>query len=431
MKSEIVENSGLKRVLKVSVDPAEVTKALDSEFSKIQKDVALKGFRKGKAPMDQVKAMYGEKVSQTVLETLVNANYFDALQEHSLSPITLPKIDVADKPQEGEGEVGGFTFTAEFEVKPEIKIGDLSKLTVTKEVAEVTDEKVDNVIEQIKASQAEVTPLLEDRPAKEKDWVKLDFTGILEDGTKVPNGESKDFLLELGSGSLIPGFEDGIAGMKIGEEKTLNLKFPDDYFEDSLAGTPVNFLVKLNSINKKDFPEINDDFAKKAGPFNSLQELKDKIKEDTKASEEKRVEQKLNDDLLNGLGDIHDFDLPDSIVLQQAESFKNSTTQRLMSQGFDQTKLDEYHSKWEDEYKENAKKSVKLSLLVEAIAQQENLFPKENDISEYFDKLSSETGIDTEKIKSYYAPNEKQRELEFKLMEENVISFLKDKATIS
>lgn len=429
MKSQIIENKGLKRVLKVELDKTEVSTALEKEFLKIQRTVELKGFRKGKAPMEQVKAAYASKVSQSVLETLVNENYFNALDEHKLVPIAMPKIDVDQNPTE---DSGGFSFTAEFEVKPEIKLGDLSKIKVTKGTPEVKDEDINMVIERARESKAAVNPVLEDRPAQMKDWVKIDFAGVLKSsGEPVENGSAKDFLLELGGKSLIEGFEEGIVGMKVGQEKTLSLKFPTEYFQNELAGQPVDFTVKLNSINKKDFPEINDAFAKEASGLDSLEAFKKQVKEDLMSKKKESVEQKLSDDLLNALEEMHEIEIPESIITQQAENFKSSTSQRLMQQGMDEKSVEDYHKKWEGDYRNNAVKSVKVSFLVEALATKEGLYPNDEKLTEYFADLSTKTGIAIDKIKSYYGGPEKQRELEFKIMEENVVAFLREKATIA
>lgn len=428
MKSEIIENNGLKRVLKVNVPKETVADALEKEFKSIQRKVEIKGFRKGKAPLDQIKAMYGSKVSQTVLEDLVNENYFNALNEHSLSPIAMPKIDMVD----GEKTDGGFSFTAEFEVKPEIKLKEVSSLKVSKEKVEVSSEDIEKHLEQIRASKAEVTPLLEDRAAKEGDWVKIDFAGTLtETNTPVENGTAKDFLLELGGKSLIEGFEDGVIGMKVGSEKTLSLNFPKDYFQSELAGKPVDFLVKLNSINKKDFPELNDAFAKEVSNFDSLDAFKEQIKKDLLTSKEKQVEQKLSDSLLVEYAKMHDIDLPESVINQQTESFKASTEQRLIQQGLNESDLASYHEKWNDDYRQNAEQSIKVSFVIDALAQQKNLYPSKEDIAKYYEELSTKTGIPTDKIRTYYNGPEKQRELEFKLMEEKVVEYLKENAQIN
>jgi len=431
MKSELIENVGLKKKLKISVTPEEVAKALDVELQKIQKTAHLKGFRKGKAPMEQIKAAYGGKASQSVLETLVNDNYISALKEHDLTPIVMPKIDMDQKPSADEEKNGGFTFTAEFEVRPEITLKSLSEIKVKAPSHEVKDEDVTKELEIARAQKAEVVAVFEERPAKEKDWVKIDFAGTMtETGKALDNGTANDFLLELGSNSLIPGFEDGILGMKVGAQKTLSLNFPEDYFQKEIAGKGVDFLVTLKSINKKDLPELNDEFAKEMAGVDSLQAFKDQIKERLETQAKQKAEAELNTALLVQFEEIHDIDIPQTLVDEQVRSLKMNTEQRLIQQGMPKGEIEDYHSKWEDNYKTDAIKGVKTSFLVESLARQEKLQPTPEDITSYFADLSDKTNIAMDKIKSYYAGPEKQSELEFKLMEEKVLSYLKDNATI-
>lgn len=431
MKSELIENNGLKKKLKIEVSPEEVNQALEKEFAKIQNTVHLKGFRKGKAPISQIKTMYGGEASQKVLESLVNENYISALKKHELTPVVMPEIDVDQNSATDDGKEGGFSFTAEFEVRPEIELKDLSQIKVKEVLPEVTEEQINQEIEKARESKAQVTQVFEDRPAKEKDWVKIDFEGfMMPSGEPLENGTAKDFLLELGSSSLIPGFEDGIIGMKPGEEKTLSLSFPEDYFQKEIAGQNVDFKVKLNTLNKKDFPELNDEFAKEASGLDSLQAFKDQIKTRLMDQAKQKAQADLNNALLTGLEQIHDIEVPQKIVQEQAENFKQTTAQRLQQQGMSEADIAEYNTKWSENYEKDALKGVKTSFLVEALASKEKLYPTPEDVSEYFADLSKKTGIAMDKITEYYSGKEKMNELEFKLMEEKVVNFLKEKATI-
>ena len=198
-----------------------------------------------------------------------------------------------------------------------------------------------------------------------------------------------------------------------------------------MAGKPVDFKVKLKSLNKKEFPEIDDALAKEVAGLDSLEAFKKQISEEAKTKKEQSAEQKLSDDLLNAFSDLHEIEIPESIIEQQSQNFKESTSQRLIQQGMSTDGVEDYHKKWEGDYRNNAIKSVKVSFLVEALASKENLYPNEESLETYFAELSEKTGIDTAKIKSYYGGPEKQRELEFKIMEENVVKLLKEKATIS
>ncbi len=422
MKSEIIKNTGLKRIIRVELDKIEVTAALEEEFKKVQKTVALKGFRKGKVPLDQVKAMYSSKISQDVLENLVNKSYLDALDTHKLTPILMPKINVDEKTS--NNSLGGFSFTAEFEVKPEIKLNDLTKISVTEEKVNVTDTQINEVLKRAAESKAKVTPITSNRPAQINDWVKIDFQGTLcATNTPVKNGSSKDFLLQLGSKSLIKGFEEGIVGMNTGEVKVLSLQFPKDYFQNDLAQALVDFKVTLNSINTKEFPEINDAFAKEISNLDSLTDFKKQIESHLRKTQEQSIKQKLTDDLLAAFEKIHEIQIPISMVEEQAKDFKKTATKKLMEQGMSEVSIEEYHKKWEKSYKDSAEKNVKTSFLIEALAQKENLFPKETDVTAYLSNLPKQT-------QSHYESPEKKHELKFKIMEENVIMFLKNKVTI-
>lgn len=431
MKSELIENNGLKKKLKIEVSPEEVNKALEKEFTKIQSTLHLKGFRKGKAPISQIKTLYGGEASQKVLEHLVNENYISALKQHELTPVVMPEIDVDQNSASDVGQEGGFSFTAEFEVRPEIELKDLSEIKVTETTPNVTEEEINLEIEKARESKAEVTQVFDDRPAKENDWVKIDFQGfMMPSGDPLENGTAKDFLLELGSSSLIPGFEDGIMGMRPGDEKTLSLSFPDDYFQKEIAGQKVDFKVKLNSINKKDLPELNDEFAKEASGLDTLKAFKDQIKNRLLEQASQKSKTDLNNALLTEFERIHEIQVPEKIVKEQAENFKQTTAQRLKQQGMSDAEIAEYNAKWSENYEKDALKGVKTSFLVEALASKEKLYPTADDISEYFADLSSKTGIAMEKITEYYGGKEKMNELEFKLMEEKVVNFLKDKATV-
>lgn len=425
---EVLKNDGASCELKVTLGQDEIQNALTEELKEIQQKVTLKGFRKGKAPLESVRAMYGEEVSQKAMEKVVSKSYAEAVHEKGLHPIAPPEIDIAPDSDGGEGS---FSYIARFEMKPEFEINDLSQLKVTEESTEVSEEDLENVYKSIQDRHAEHVLVFEDRPAKDKDWVKVDFDGFLDNNTPLENGSSKDFLICIGENMMIPGFEEGIIGMKVDEERVLDLSFPEDYHQPTVAGKPVRFNLKLKSINKKKLPELNDELAKKEGQFESLADLQEKVKEQVTNSKQQQAEENLKTQILDSVLEIHDFPLPPSIVAQEVHKLQEMTSQRLISQGFDPQKLTEYHAKWLDDYKKNAEKSVKLFFLVDAIATKQELYPTENDIDEYFAELSGKTGIDVEKIRSYYAPQEKQRELEFKIMEENVLKYLKSQIQVT
>ena len=431
MKSELIGNTGLKKKLKITVSPEEIGRAFDKEMSKIQKTAHLKGFRKGKAPIEQVKAAYDGEANQKIFETLVNDSYISALKEHNFTPIVLPQIymDEALNSNIEKGEPFNLIFIAEFEIKPEVKLKPLSEVKVKAVNYYVKEEDVEREIELVRSKKAEMIPILEERPAKEKDWVKIDFSGtIKETGKPLKDGAAKDFTLELGSETLIPGFEDGILGMKVNSEKTINLKIPKDYFETEIAEKEVDFLVKLNSINKRALPELNDEFAQEVSTAETLEEYKDQIKQHLQNKAKQEAENELASALLTEFEKIHDIEVPEILMAEQIEDLKADTEKQLIHQKIPETEITEYHKKWEENYKEKTFIILKTFFLIEALAKQEDLYPTPEDITDYLADLSEKLNISMNKIQDYY--KEQKNELEFKLMEQNVIQHIKDNATI-
>ena len=430
MKSELIESTSLKKKLKIMVDSEELTSALDKELVKIQKTAHLKGFRKGKAPINHVKAAYSEQASQNILETLVNDNYIKAVKEHNFIPIAMPHVDMDVNPNAEKKLDDGFAFTAEFEIKPDITLKPLSKIKVKAVSYDVKKEDIEKEIEVARDKRTELIPILEDRPTQEKDWVEIDLLGTIKDtGEPLKEGTVEDFLLELGSEDLIPGFEDGLLGMKVGDEKTLDLNLPEDYFQTEIAGKAVEFLVTLNSINKKNFPELNDAFAKEVADVETLKELEDQIKERLETQAKRKADKELNNALLTEFENIHDVDVPETLVKEQVRRFK-TYTERIILRDMSEDEVAEYHAKWEGDYRKDAIKDIKTSLLIETLADQENLNPTPEDISNYLADLSDKTDIAIDKTERYYSESEQQDELKFKLMEEKVLQFIKDNATI-
>ena len=290
MKSSVEKVSNLQRKLSVEVPAQTVNTAFEQMLKGIQKQANIKGFRQGKAPIATIKSMYGERVKQDVIQDLIQRHYFEALREHQLDPISYPEFEF-DQLNEGKD----FAFTANFEVKPEINLKTYEGVEVEKEQYTADDSKVEQVLENIRAGRAELVDVLEDRPAQNGDVAVIDFEGFV-DGKPLENGAGKDHHLDLGANQFIEGFEEGVVGMKIGQNKTLNLKFPDQYHAADIAGKSVEFKVTLKGLKKKKMPDLTDDFVASMmgnqadGQPHTLETLKQTIRKDFEDSEKKRIE---------------------------------------------------------------------------------------------------------------------------------------------
>lgn len=428
MKSNIESTDGLKRTLKIEVGAQAVKDAFEQEFHKIQKNLVLPGFRKGKAPMTQVRAMYREKVVSDVVENLVNKNYFAALREHKLHPVSMPKIDLHEITEEQ-----GFSFTATLEIRPEVNLKKYKDFDLKKEKTNIDKEKIDQVINQILESRAEKVPVFEDRTAQDKDFVDIDFEGFLAPNEPLPNGAAKNFVLELGSQSFIPGFEEGLVGAKVGQEKTLSLAFPEDYQATEIAGKKVDFKVTVNKILKKQLPKLDDKFVESLGDTNvkTVSELKTAIETDLQKTEEDKSLKALQEEVLKTLIDSNPMELPDSLVEQQKLGLIENSKRTLTSQGMTEDEVTEYIAKWDEDYTKNAKDVIHASLVMDAIAEKENLRPSEDEVNKKIDEMAAQSGPNSARVKEYYANMNNKDSLFYKLMEDKVIAYVIENSKIT
>src|SRR5437868_936689 len=268
MKTTLDKVSSLHRKINIQVPSTVVQNTFNRIFQDIQKEVTVKGFRKGKAPITTIKSLYADRIKQDVAQELIQMHYIKALTEHKLDPISNPEFEF-DIPNESKD----FAFSASFDVRPEVQLKKYEGVEVEKEKFTFDEKKVDEVLENIRTSRASFENVLEDRPAKIGDVAVIDFEGLV-DGQPLENGSGTNHNLELGANQFIEGFEDGIIGMRVGQEKTLHLKFPSPYHSAELAGKPVEFKVKLTGLKHKVLPEINEEFLKNMGGPTTLEDLK-------------------------------------------------------------------------------------------------------------------------------------------------------------
>lgn len=425
IKSTLDKEDGLFRKISIEVDASKVKSAFERVYKEIQKTANIKGFRKGKAPLTAIKSMYADRVKDDVLNDLVSESYQTALSEHKLNPIGYPKLNFENLDPEGS-----FSFSAEFEIRPEVTVEKFEGLKVEKEKLVIDETQVDNILENIRTSQAELVPVFEERAAQEGDTADINFDGYVN-GEPLPGGKADNHMLELGAGQFIEGFEDGVLGMKVGEEKELNLKFPDEYHNNDIAGQPVLFKVKLNGLKKKSLPELNDELAKKTGEFETLDELKSAIREDITQNEERRIKEDLRNKVLKKLVEENPVEAPQTLQDQQKQMIIEDVRQRLSQQGMGEKDFEEYKEKWASDFEDSAKFMVQSTFLVDALAEKLEFRATPQDIQQKIEDYAKETGIEMERLNEFYADADKKSRLGFQLTEEKVVSYLIDKADIT
>jgi len=423
MNIKVEELSSIKKKLFVDV-PVET---VDAEFGKAYKNLAktakVPGFRSGKVPRAILEKHYGPRMQNEILERLINDTYFKALAEHKILAVSNPEIVESSSLEQGQP----FSYEAQVEVRPDVQVKDYLGLELKKELAAGGDEAVTERLDELRKSAGKLQ-VCERELCQTGDLVVIDFEGFI-DGQAFERGSAEDHQLELGSGTFIPGFEDKVVGMRRGEQRAIDVTFPSDYGNKELAGKPAVFQVTLKEIKERVLPELNDDFAKEMGLV-TLDDLKEKIRESHVAQENDRIEKDFRDRLIDALVERNPFELPESMVETQLEHMLENLQQRMQSQGMSLKDMGLDPASFRKIYRDIAVKQVKGSLLLEAIALQENLKVDEDEIREKLDEIVQQTGAPKEVVMNFYADESRRRALVSQLAEEKVIYFLTGKANI-
>ncbi len=425
MKSTVEKLSGLVRKINVEIPVEKVQEAFERVYKALQKKANIKGFRAGKAPIATIKSIYGEQVKSDVVNELVNESYTAALEEHKMEPVGYPKISF--QPLD---EKKPFGFSAEFEVRPEVEVKNFENLKVLKEKLEIPDDRITQVLENIRTGQAEMVTVFEDRGLANGDVAEVDFVGSVG-GAPLPNGSAQGHQLEIGAKQFIEGFEEGLIGMRIGESRNLNLRFPEGYHEKSLSGAPVAFDVKLTGIKKKSLPELSDELAKKVGPFENLSALKDQIRKDIEEGEVKRIEEEMKNRVVRALVEANPVDAPTSLVAQQKEALIEDFKGRLKQQGLGEGDFDQYKQKWDQDFETSATFMVKSTFLLDTLAEKLQLRAEAGEIDLKIDEYAKQSGIEIDRLKEFYNKPERRSRLAFQVTEEKVVNYLVGKAKIT
>ena len=374
--------------------------ALDATFKKKNKDAKIDGFRKGAAPKEIYLKKFGiESLYMDAVDACISIAYKKALEDSKLVPVIEPKVDVTGISD--SNVIFKFTIIT----KPEVTLGEYKNLNVKKEKAKVTDEEIKHEIDHLREHLADVV-VKENGVVAEGDTAVIDFTGIV-DGKEIDGGKGENYPLEIGSHSFIPGFEEGLVGLKAGEEKTLELKFPENYVED-LKGKDVTFKVKVNEVKTRVLPDINEDFFKDLGydDVKTEEELKTKIKEDIKHRKEHQIDDEFVDKLLEKASENMKVDINEEIIDDEVHRMINQYATQLQMQGMN---IDDYYkmtgTKEEDLHKmmaPEAEKRVKYRYLIEGVAELENLKFTEEEIKARAEEMAKQYNVSVEELVKAY-----------------------------
>ena len=426
MQFKVEDVSSVKKTLHIEIPKDEVVRELDKAYSQLMKTAKVKGFRPGKVPRSVLERMYKKDIHADVSSRLIQSSFIDAVKQTDLRIVGNPQLD----PPELSAD-SSYKYDATVEITPEIDDIDFKGLSLTRTLYKAGDDEVNAQLKSLQKGMAQHQRISEDRPARNDDFVLVDLEGS-QNGEPVPEfAKAENFNLQIGKALISKDFDSQLIGMKNGDSKEFNIKFDKDLPNEKLAGQEITFQVVLNEIREEILPPINDALAKKAGPYKSLDELKDVILDNVKQGYEKRTEQELNEQIFTGLIDRTEFDVPDAMVemelqgiVEEAErsfAYRNTTLEEM---GLSKESIAE-------KYRDTALKQVKRHLILGKIIDQEKLELEDEELEGGLKEMSDSFNQPLEEIKQYYDQNQdKLQYFKHTLLEKKAIKLIIDSSTI-
>ncbi len=411
--------------LTIEVAPEELEKAIEKAYQKNKKKISIPGFRKGKVPRQMVERMYGKEVFyEDAVNDLLPEAYAKALDECEEDIVSSPKIDVV---QVESGQP--FIFTAEVALKPEVRLGKYKGVKVDKIDTEVTDEEVDARIEEERQRNAR-NIVVEDRPVKDGDMTVLDFEGFV-DGEAFEGGKGEDYSLTIGSGAFIPGFEEQLIGAEIGKETEVSVTFPEDYHAEDLKGKAAVFKCTVKEIKEKELPELDDEFAGEVSEFETLAEYREDVRKNLTENKEAEAKRQKEDAVIDAIVNDSDMELPEPMIETQQRQMVDEFAQRMRMQGLT---LEQYYqftgSNYDmlfDQTRTQAEKRIKSRLVLEAVAEKENIEASEEDYTKEIERMAEMYQTEPDKVREMFNENGK-KDLMADIVIQKAIEFVRDNA---
>ncbi len=405
MKSTWTLNENSTGKLRVEVDPQAWEKAQEKALTALIKDVEIKGFRKGQAPRNLAeKQVNSQSVLLDAINLVANDAFLAGAKEHNLEPVAQPSLDVESMTEQE------LTLTFDITVKPEVKLGEYKNIEVEAQDITVTDEDVENEIERLRDANAELV-VQEEVVVDNGHTVVIDFEGFKDD-VAFEGGKGENYNLEIGSNSFIPGFEEALIGMKSGESRSIDLTFPETYHVEDLKGQDVVFNVQLHEIKVREIPELNDDFVAMLDQegINTVDELKQDIIKNLTEQREQVEEDRVNDILISTVADNAEVNIPEVMVEEELNQMFQEFNQRLSQQGLNFEMYSQILNQTEEDIKEtmreDANKRVRSRLVLEKIAEVEDLKVEDEDLEKEYTTISEMYGLEIDQLKQIISPEQ-------------------------
>ena len=425
MKASVEEISPIKKKVSVEIPEDQVAKEVDSTYKDLGKKAKIKGFRPGKVPRNILERYFKDYVKAEVVQRLIEESYPKALSETHLEPVSPPVVD----PGDFEGGKP-FQYSAVIEVKPDIQLGGYTGLKIEGKKEEVKDEEVEERLKALQNLHANLKTISEARPIQAGDYVIVDYEASVG-GKPLEGGKAIDFTVEVGSGQFIPTLEEKLIGLKQEEEREIEVSFPEDYGYQKWAGKTISFQVKIKEIKEKILPPLDDEFAKDLGDYSSFEELKSKMKGEIEKEKELALERQLKDRVVDQLLEANPFEVPESLVEEQAKTLVSDTKLRLAAQGVDLKNLGISEEKLQGDYRAVAQRQVKTFLILERIAGQEGILATDEEAEARLQEMAERMRQKLDVVKRYYEKNGLLPEVKAGIIRDKTLNFLLEKANIT
>ncbi len=420
MQVTVETSAGLERRMTVQVPEEQISQQVNDRLKSMGRTARLHGFRPGKVPAKVLERTYGRQVRNEVVSKVLQSSLFEAFGSENLNPAGQPTIDSVDS-EPGQG----LSYTAVFEVYPEVQVPDAASIELTRPVAEVTDEDVDNLIQTLRKQRRTWEEV--DRQAAEGDRVTLDYKGTI-DRDPFEGGEAKEVPVELGSHSLIEGFEDGLHGVKAGDEKNLDLEFPAGYHAKELAGKPVRFVVTVHKVDQARLPDVDEEFIQSFGVSEGGEEgLRKEVRQNMERELQEAIQTRLKNDAMDALLSQHQLELPKSLVEEESKRLMEQTRQNLVRQGTGSPALQLQPSLFEDQ----ARRRVSLGLLLAEIVKANGMSADPEKVRGRVAAIASSYQEPEQVISWYYGDKQRLAEIESLVMEDEIVEWIVQNAKVT
>ncbi|WP_404361948.1 trigger factor [Marinobacter sp.] len=417
MQVSVESTSNIERRMTIGVPAQEIDQAVEKRLQNTARTVKMNGFRPGKVPLSVVRRRFGEGVRQEVVSEVMRESYVKALEEKDIAPAGWPKFEPKSIEPGKDLE-----FVAIFEVMPEIELGDLSKIEVEKPATEITEKDVDTMIDSLRQQQATMKSVK--RKSKKKDVVNIDFKGYV-DGEVFEGGTAEGHKLTLGSGQMIPGFEEGIIGAKAGDELEIEVTFPEDYQNEELAGKPAKFEIRVNEVEEPVLPELDKDLFEKFGiQAEDEASFREEVRKNMERELKQAVANKVKNEVVDGLLATTELEVPQSLVDQEIDRLRQDAVQRFGGQMDPQQLPAEL-------FQEQAERRVKTGLLFQEMVKKNELKAPPEKVDEKIQEIAS-TYEEPEEVIAHFNSNPQQKaQIESAVLEDEVVDFVLEKARVT